>query len=169
MRLKLLVVCTQCRLWRVWVTCNLDIATGRRRKVVARKIYLCTVCFHSLWNNKKHLKNVGPIRDCELPHAHSAVVATGTVARRLRIDVHDTNDNDNAWQRGPLWPHGMGPITVCYSGQCHWSFGSWYLMVPSAQARPYHALHSTTYIHQWSFSVCNESSQHNCPNLQIKF
>jgi len=24
-----------------------------------------------------------------------------------RIDVHD---NDNAWQRGPLWPHGMGPI-----------------------------------------------------------
>jgi len=30
-----------------------------------------------------------------------------------RIDVHDDNnndDNDNAWQRGPLWPHGMGPI-----------------------------------------------------------
>ena len=36
-------------------------------------------------------------------------VATGTVARRLRINVHD--DNDNAWQRGPLWPHWMGPIT----------------------------------------------------------
>jgi len=35
-----------------------------------------------------------------------------TVARRLRIDVHDANDdNDNAWQRGPLWPYGMGPIT----------------------------------------------------------
>jgi len=30
-----------------------------------------------------------------------------TVTRRLRIDVHD----DNAWQRGPLWPHGMGPIS----------------------------------------------------------
>jgi len=46
------------------------------------------------------LKNVGPIRDCEPPHAHSAGVATGTVARRLRIDVHDANDdnddNDNA-------------------------------------------------------------------------
>jgi len=42
------------------------------------------------------------------PHAHSAGVATGTVARRLRIDVHNDN-NDNAWQRGPLWPHGMGP------------------------------------------------------------
>jgi len=28
-----------------------------------------------------------------------------------RIDVHDNNDdnNDNAWQRGPLWPHRMGP------------------------------------------------------------
>ena len=48
--------------------------------------------------NKKHLKNVGPIRDCEPPHAHSPGVAT--VARRLRIDVHnniDNNDNnDNA-------------------------------------------------------------------------
>ena len=47
--------------------------------------------------NKKHLKNVGPIRHCEPPHA----------------DVHNNNDdddNDNAWQRGPLWPHRMGPI-----------------------------------------------------------
>jgi len=58
--------------------------------------------------NEKHLKNVGPIRHCEPPHAHSPGVASGTVALRLRIDVHD---NDNAWQRGPLWPHGMGPIS----------------------------------------------------------
>ena len=54
--------------------------------------------------DKKHLKNVGPIRHCEPPHAHSPDVATvtrRTVARRLRIDVHDNdddddNDNDNA-------------------------------------------------------------------------
>jgi len=28
------------------------------------------------------------------------------------IDVHNNDDdnNDNAWQRGPLWPHRMGPI-----------------------------------------------------------
>jgi len=65
------------------------------------------------------LKKVGPIRHNEPPHAHSADVASGTVARRLRIDVHDDidndnddDDNDNAWQIGPLWPHGMGPITV---------------------------------------------------------
>ena len=45
--------------------------------------------------NKKHLKNVGTIRDCEPPHAHSPGVATGTVARRLRIDVHDANDDNN--------------------------------------------------------------------------
>jgi len=63
--------------------------------------------------NKKHLKNVGPIRHCEPPHAlilhcHSPGVAT--VVRRLRIDVHDNdNNNDNALQRGPLWPHRMGP------------------------------------------------------------
>ena len=53
--------------------------------------------------NKEHLKNVGPIHHCEPPHAHSADVASGTVARRLRIDVHDNaddndddDDNDNA-------------------------------------------------------------------------
>jgi len=49
--------------------------------------------------NKKHLKNVGPICHNEPPHAHSADVASGTVARRLRINVHDNiddDDNDNA-------------------------------------------------------------------------
>jgi len=46
--------------------------------------------------NKKHLKNVGPIRYCEPPHVHSPDVASGTVARSLRIDVHDNDDNDNA-------------------------------------------------------------------------
>ena len=41
-----------------------------------------------------------------------------------RIDVHDNandandDDNDNAWQRGPLWPHGMGSKTI-FSGQRH--------------------------------------------------
>ena len=48
--------------------------------------------------NKKHLKNVGPIHHCEPPHAahaHSPGVATGTVARRLRIDIHDDNDDDD--------------------------------------------------------------------------
>ena len=44
-------------------------------------------------------------------HCHSPGVAT--VARRLRIDVHNNDDdnNDNAWQRGPVWPHRMGPKT----------------------------------------------------------
>jgi len=45
--------------------------------------------------NKKLLKNVGPIHHYEPPHAHSPDVASGTVARRLRIDVHDNADNDN--------------------------------------------------------------------------
>jgi len=46
---------------------------------------------------KKHLKNVGPIRHNEPPHANSPDVASGTVARRLRIDVHENaDDNDNA-------------------------------------------------------------------------
>jgi len=45
--------------------------------------------------HKKHLKNVGPIHNCEPPHAHSPDVASGTVTRRLRIDVHDNADDDN--------------------------------------------------------------------------
>jgi len=48
-------------------------------------------------------------------HCHSPGVAT--VTRRLRIDVHNNIDNnDNAWQRGPLWPHGMGPIKEAFGG-----------------------------------------------------
>jgi len=31
-----------------------------------------------------------------------------------RIDVHDNDNKDNAWQRGPLWPYGMGPIKKHY-------------------------------------------------------
>ena len=48
-------------------------------------------------------------------HQVSLLSHAATVARRLRIDVHnddDDDDNDNAWQRGPLWPHRMGPITI---------------------------------------------------------
>jgi len=45
--------------------------------------------------DKKHLKNVGLIHHCEPPHAHSPDGASGTVARRLRIDVHDDIDNDD--------------------------------------------------------------------------
>jgi len=77
------------------------------------KVSLSRFCLTKISSlcNKKHLKNVGPICHCEPPHAHSPGVA---VARRLRIDVHDDNttdnDNDNVWQRGPLWLHGMGQI-----------------------------------------------------------
>jgi len=48
-----------------------------------------------IYKNNKYLKNAGAIRHCESPHA----------------DVHNNNDDDddNAWQRGPLWPHRMGP------------------------------------------------------------
>jgi len=45
--------------------------------------------------NKKHLKNCWAHSPRKPPHAQPAGVATGTVARRLRIDVHDANDNDD--------------------------------------------------------------------------
>jgi len=46
-------------------------------------------------------------------HQVSLLSHAATITCRLRIDVHnddDNDDNNNAWQRGPLWPHRMGPI-----------------------------------------------------------
>ena len=57
--------------------------------------YYIDVQLSHLNKDKKHLKNVGPIHHCEPPHAHSADVASGTVARRLRIDVDDNDDDDD--------------------------------------------------------------------------
>ena len=78
---------------------------------------------------KKHLKNVGPIHHCEPPHAavlHCHSLGVTTVARCLRYSysyrVHNNNDddnNDNAWQRGPLWPHRMDPINAYSGGSRH--------------------------------------------------
>jgi len=62
-------------------------------------LYISSVCTR-FYNNKKHLKNVGPIRHCEpfyiAFHQVSLLSHAATVARRLRIDVHDDDDNDNA-------------------------------------------------------------------------
>jgi len=48
---------------------------------------------HDTMQDKKHLKNVGPIRHCEpfyiAIHQVSLLSHATTVARRLRIDVHD--------------------------------------------------------------------------------
>ena len=46
--------------------------------------------------NKKHLKNVGPIRYCEPPHAALPFTRCRYCrTRRLRIDVHNNDDDDN--------------------------------------------------------------------------
>ena len=60
-------------------------------------------CFKIVLNhyfqNKKHLKNVAPIRRCEPFYIAIRQVSllshAATVARRLRIDVHDNDDDDN--------------------------------------------------------------------------
>ena len=106
--------------WRIRASKQLSFASGSARPKIIIKHFGILWIFSNM--NKKHLKNVGPICDCEPPHTHSPGVATGTVAHRLRIDVHDDDDdNDNAWQRGPLWPHGMGPIisVIVNARKCH--------------------------------------------------
>ena len=53
-----------------------------------------------VYYSKKHLKNVGPIRHCEPRNASLPFTRCRycRVARRLRIDVYndDDDDNDNA-------------------------------------------------------------------------
>ena len=48
-------------------------------------------------NDKKRLKNVGPIRHCEPPHAALPFTRCRycRVACSLRIDVHNNDDDDN--------------------------------------------------------------------------
>jgi len=42
-----------------------------------------------------------------------SLLSHASCAIAIAIDVHNNNDdnNDNVWQRGPLWPHRMGPIS----------------------------------------------------------
>jgi len=59
--------------------------------------YRQAVAWEQHLQNKKHLKNVGPIRHSEPPHA-ALPFTRGRycrVARRLRIGVHDDDDDDN--------------------------------------------------------------------------
>jgi len=52
------------------------------------------MCF-AYSKNKKHLINVGPIRYCEPPHAHSPDVTCASMSTTTP-DNDDDNDNDNA-------------------------------------------------------------------------
>ena len=54
--------------------------------------------------NKKHLKNVGPIRYCEPPlHCQSPGVASRMPAiAQAACDVHDDNNNDRGDRYGPM-------------------------------------------------------------------
>ena len=68
---------------------------------------------------------LGPFAKCEPPlHCQSPGVASRTPAiaiAQAECDVHNDDnddDNDNTWQRGPLWPHGMGPMNHKNANYC---------------------------------------------------
>jgi len=76
---------------------------------------------HLLHTTRSIWKMLGPFATASryiAIHQVSLLSHDATVAHRLRIDVHnddDNNNDDNVWQRGPLWPHRMGPITTVTS------------------------------------------------------
>jgi len=92
--------------WLCWLRLDAAAMLCRRRCKLLASI-----------SNKKHLKNVGPIRYCEpLLYCQSPGVASRTPAiaiAQAACDVH----NDNAWQRGLLWPHLICPISNCLHRQ----------------------------------------------------
>ena len=70
--------------------------------ILVLKWALLSITYYYYFWDKKHLKNVGPIRHCEPPlHCHSPGVAA--VARTPAIAQAACDVHDNAWQRGPLW------------------------------------------------------------------
>ena len=60
--------------------------------------------------NKKHLKNVGPIRHCEPPHAHSPDVATDAACASMSTTTPTTTTTMTTRDRGDCY--GMGPTTA---------------------------------------------------------
>jgi len=71
-----------------------------------------------------------PFHQMSLAVLSRAACASMSTTTTTDNDDND-NDNDNAWQRGQLWPHGMGPKTTWAIGTCtlwqdlgmHWSGG----------------------------------------------
>jgi len=108
-----------------WLPVHRDQLRAQRSVTSVGKLHLYLYDGTVLHDDKKHFKNVGPIHHCEPPHAALPFTRCHyrRVARRQRIDVHD-DDNDNAWQRGPLWPHRMGPIRQVYAATEWWSVRS---------------------------------------------
>ena len=91
-----------------WVASGVrtDLGTDSVPHPVHCRLPACFVDRHL--SNKKHLKNVGPIRHCEPPlHCHSPGVACRTPAIAIvqaACDVH--YDDDNAWVvalRAQIW------------------------------------------------------------------
>ena len=79
--------------------------------VVVQRLKITNIETRSIW------KMLGPFATAS--HRRGCYCR---VARRLHIDVHDDDDdNDNAWQRGPLWPHGMGPMTFRFNDDYNYS------------------------------------------------
>jgi len=83
--------------------------------------------------NKKHLKNVGPIRHCEPPHAACSNFTLSFTrcrycrtppAHRCPQQQRQQRQRVTVWQRGPLWPHRMGPkiSTTLAIRIAHWGW-----------------------------------------------
>jgi len=90
------------------------------RHIILSYICLGLHCTHTVafcqWSNKKHLKNVGPIRHCKPPHVACFTLPftrcrTPPLSHAACASMSTTTTTTTMRERGgPLWPHRMGPI-----------------------------------------------------------
>ena len=118
-------------------------------------------------------------------HQVSLLSHAATVSCRLHND-----DNDNEWQRGPLWPHRMGPTKCIFTNTivayCRWwwktvdrrdlvSFASAAQTKPQRRWRTWTTVSSlasrcTWHWHSakrtvrltWQTSTCSDTTTHTC-------
>jgi len=62
------------------------------------------ICLGHIWTTKSEYLGVS------IPLQNLVMIDAVVFISHLHIDVHDNDNDDNAWQRGPLWPHGMCPM-----------------------------------------------------------
>jgi len=93
-----LVKAVPCRL-RIWTPSSARYVIGAQTSLpqaASRSVRFSRFCTSHPFPNKKHLKNVGPIRHCEPPlHCHSPGVVSRTPAIAIAQAACDVQDNDN--------------------------------------------------------------------------
>ena len=88
--------------WRIMIKQDMDVQTRSDLKGWGVRSFVLTRSICTMLGPFATASRRTPIQQVSLP----------VLSRAACASMSTTTDNDNAWQRGPLWPHEMGPIRV---------------------------------------------------------